>query len=332
MPLVFPIPPLSTSFAHLLTFFFASSYVGSLYISKFTRLSFSSQVNPTQNGGVRRKEIDERWRDDPDVIRARLAAVIGATILCCAGLLGVLWHLVGDGINGFDAALETTFVRIGLNPDMDWVSLFPHLVTPVLFIGPLYARYVGGSLPFQRDWTFREDFVLNFISWQGARNYVLGPITEEIVFRACVLAVYHLSGASKMRMIFLGPLSFGLAHIHHAWDTYNRYGRTPAAAKRAVIMSLFQLTYTTLFGFHCSYLFLRTGSVLPPISAHVFCNIMGIPQISFELRRFPHRKGAIIAAYVLGIIGFVFSLGRWTRTQDSLYWRDNTNHAGHATY
>jgi len=99
MPLVFPIPPLSTSFAHLLTFFFASSYVGSLYISKFTRLSFSSQVNPTQNGGVRRKEIDERWRDDPDVIRARLAAVIGATILCCAGLLGVLWHLVGDGIN-----------------------------------------------------------------------------------------------------------------------------------------------------------------------------------------------------------------------------------------
>jgi len=76
-------------------------------------------------------------------------------------------------IQGFDAALETTFVRIGLNPDMDWVSLFPHLVTPVLFIGPLYARYVGGSLPFQRDWTFREDFVLNFISWQGARNYVL---------------------------------------------------------------------------------------------------------------------------------------------------------------
>jgi len=28
-----------------------------------------------------------------------------------------------------------------------------------------------------------------------------------------------------------------LAHVHHAWDTYNRYGRTVAAAQRAIISS-----------------------------------------------------------------------------------------------
>ena len=25
------------------------------------------------------------------------------------------------------------------------------------------------------------------------------------------------------------------AHVHHAWETYNRYGRSPAALKRAAI-------------------------------------------------------------------------------------------------
>jgi len=59
-------------------------------------------------------------------------------------------------------------------------------------------------------------------------------------------------------MIFLAPLTFGLgkltltlessrprfittlcrallAHVHHCWETYNRYGRTLAAAKYAAI-------------------------------------------------------------------------------------------------
>ncbi|KAM6501691.1 hypothetical protein JOM56_001668 [Amanita muscaria] len=31
-----------------------------------------------------------------------------------------------------------------------------------------------------------------------------------------------------------------------------------------------QLTYTTLFGAYCTYLFLHTGSLSPPISAHAF--------------------------------------------------------------
>lgn len=54
--------------------------------------------------------------------------------------------------------------------------------------------------------------------------------------------------------------------------------------------TVFQFTYTTLFGFHCAYLFVRSGSVLPPLFAHVFCNIMGVPQLQAELRWHPHRK------------------------------------------
>ncbi|TFK38928.1 hypothetical protein BDQ12DRAFT_682734 [Crucibulum laeve] len=329
MPLVFPAPILSTTSSHLLAFFFSFSYVGSLYISKNARLSFSRSPKPSSNGIPREKLANERWRDDPDVIRARLAAVTIASLICCAAVLGVLWHHLGDGQwQNFDTALNATIVRLGLLPDIHPDALYPHLVTPVLFLGPLYAQYLSATLPFQKRWSFMQSFVNKFFTWQGIRNYSWAPLTEEIVFRACVLAVYHLSGASVSRMIFLGPLSFGLAHVHHAWDTFNRYGRTASAAKRAIISSIFQLAYTTLFGFHCSYLFLRTGSIYPAITAHIFCNIMGLPEIAYELRKFPKQKKEIFSAYILGIIGFIYTLPRWTKTPGVLYW-DNSKNASY---
>lgn len=113
-----------------------------------------------------------------------------------------------------------------------------------------------------------------------------------------------MSGASNIRMIFWSPLLFGLAHVHHAIDTFYAKGGDWSAAKsalfntctylalfdvhRSLSCAVFQLSYTSLFGFYASFLFLRTGSILPPITAHIFCNIMGIPMIGYELHR--HAK------------------------------------------
>jgi hypothetical protein len=96
MPLVFPVPPLSTTFAHLLSLSFVFGYVGSIYLSKNSRLSFSGKVIHVANGQARPKEQDERWRDDPDVIKARLVAVGFATLVCCIGVIGVVKCFVGD--------------------------------------------------------------------------------------------------------------------------------------------------------------------------------------------------------------------------------------------
>jgi prenyl protein peptidase len=98
MPLVFPLPPISTASAHGITLLLASSYVGSLYLSKNTRLSFSSKPKRAATGTSREKESNERWRDDPDVIRARILAVTIATSLCCTGIFGLLWHMIGHTV------------------------------------------------------------------------------------------------------------------------------------------------------------------------------------------------------------------------------------------
>lgn len=60
-------------------------------------------------------------------------------------------------------------------------------------------------------------------------------------------------------MIFGTPLWFGVAHVHHAWETYKSRGRTSSALRFAMLQSSVQFTYTTLFGWYANFLFLRTG-------------------------------------------------------------------------
>ncbi|TFK68450.1 Abi-domain-containing protein [Pluteus cervinus] len=314
-------PLLSSSTAHLLAFSFGLAYVGSLYISKHARVSFTrvSVTRPKQREDKARDRYeDERWRNDPGVIRARLFAASVATVLCCGAVWGIGWKVEGIQVCDWELGLRVTLQRLGMSSFGGWKA---YLVTPTLFLGPLWAMWLSQSLPGQRFWmlTGPGGLVQQYATWQGFRNYIVGPITEELVFRACVLAAYGLAGASRSMMIFCSPLVFGLAHIHHAWETYNRYGRTAVAAKRAILGSVFQFAYTSVFGFHCAYLFIRTGSVFPAIMSHIFCNVMGVPQLSWEVRKHPSWKESIYVVYVVGIVGYVSLLGPWTETAGSVY-------------
>lgn len=73
---------------------------------------------------------------------------------------------------------------------------------------------------------------------------------------------------------------YTIAHLHHAWENYTKFGRTSRALKNALFSSLFQFIYTSIFGWYASYVFLRTGSIWPPIVCHSFCNMMGVPDVS----------------------------------------------------
>jgi len=108
MQLLFPKPLLATSSAHLISLGLGAIYVGSIYLSKNARLRFNSRTRlkrtPHGNGNghdnagearERERQKNERWRDDPDVIRARLLAVSVATVVCVFCVLAVLWSNVG---------------------------------------------------------------------------------------------------------------------------------------------------------------------------------------------------------------------------------------------
>lgn len=91
-----------------------------------------------------------------------------------------------------------------------------------------------------------------------------------------VIPLHILAHYSGKQIIFLTPLYFGIAHVHHLYEFRLTHPHTPMLL--AIARSLFQFTYTSLFGFFAAFLFLRTGNVLSLILAHSFCNWMGLPR------------------------------------------------------
>ncbi|KAF6172092.1 hypothetical protein GIB67_029510 [Kingdonia uniflora] len=82
-----------------------------------------------------------------------------------------------------------------------------------------------------------------------------------------------------------------------------------------------QLCYTVIFGSYASFLYIRTGHLVAPVVAHIFCNVMGLPVISSR------RKGLTAIAFVAGLVGFLWFLFPATsphmyneRTDECLCW------------
>jgi prenyl protein peptidase len=91
-----------------------------------------------------------------------------------------------------------------------------------------------------------------------------------------IVPLHVLARFSGKQIIFLTPLYFGIAHVHHLYEFRITHPRVPFIL--AVARSLFQFTYTSLFGFFAAFVFVRTGNVYTCILAHAFCNWMGLPR------------------------------------------------------
>ncbi|XP_073013559.1 CAAX prenyl protease 2 isoform X1 [Typha latifolia] len=132
------------------------------------------------------------------------------------------------------------------------------------------------------------------------RNYVVAPFTEELVFRACMIPLLLCGGFKTYNIIFFSPVFFSLAHLNHFLEL--RYWQGYDLWKAFLIVGL-QLGYTVAFGWYASFLFTRTGNVMSPIVAHVFCNVMGLPVLSAS-----RTRGLATIAFAAGFVGFFWLL------------------------
>ncbi|KKY38621.1 putative abi-domain-containing protein [Diaporthe ampelina] len=239
-------PPITTSTAVSLLVLYTLLYVAPFYLSPKTRPS------PTLS------------RDAPHVIRARIASV---TLTCAAASLTTLAVLTRVGGHGLGAALH----ELGCWPAGLGEALRALLLTALLFLGPLFESLVveGGW----RDWATLEpakEVLRDITAW---RNIV----AVEILFRSASVPLMVLARTPLARTILVSPLVFGLAHVHHLYEFRVTHPGVPLAA--ALLRSLFQLGYTTLFGAYATLVFLRSGSLLAVFAVHVLCNCMGLPRV-----------------------------------------------------
>lgn len=120
------------------------------------------------------------------------------------------------------------------------------------------------------------------------RNYLLAPFLEELVFRRHSLLLW--SCQSQRLRIMVPAALFSSAHAHHALNT-------------PMSLVLLQLAYTMLFGIYAATIFVGTNSLLATVTAHVICNVLGLPD--FHAIATHTRKRVIIALYIASVILFI---------------------------
>ncbi|GAA5971045.1 hypothetical protein JCM3765_006382 [Sporobolomyces pararoseus] len=327
---------LSSSSVLLLSCGFSASYLSSIYLvpSARIRLTSPSTTNTTSKddpADIVTPPKERRDRNHPSVIKSRLIAV---SLSSLSSLLSIPYILSKSTLSTpttfstYQASIPRALQLLGFVLPSSWSETFKLLVFPFgltasLFAGSLYIQYLEGDLPLQKKGGSLKSLKERFDSWRGIRNFVLAPLTEELTFRSCVVGISFLGGWNKRQLVFLTPLWFGLAHVHHAYENWLAGGKTKKALIHSVLVSTFQFAYTTLFGWYATFLFLRTASIIPPVLAHSFCNAMGLPPLGWALQVHPERKLSLWTTYLAGIGGFIYGFWRWTEPSlfgGSLYW------------
>uniref|UniRef100_A0A0E0PL97 intramembrane prenyl-peptidase Rce1 n=1 Tax=Oryza rufipogon TaxID=4529 RepID=A0A0E0PL97_ORYRU len=208
-----------------------------------------------------------------------------ASLLATASLLRV-WS-IGDS--------SVVLAVFGIRRDhlLQAVAI-PLLLTSLVYAGSFVARLWllanscgGGYEEPEIGWAQRlahriRASVGDVMVW---RNCVVAPITEELVFRACMVPLLLCGGFKIYNIIFLSPVFFSLG---------------------------VQLGYTVIFGWYAVFLFTRTGNIVSPIVAHIFCNIMGLPVFSS-----PQKRGVASVAFLAGSLSFFWLL--FPATSPKLY-------------
>ncbi|KAI3485299.1 hypothetical protein L1887_51412 [Cichorium endivia] len=250
------------------------------------------------NGGVDADGVPLD-RDHPVVIRSRIRTASAATALSlvCAGLVARhAQHRPPARSCAPRSTLLTSNTLPFAPPLLSYIGSLsvhmaaPLLLTSLLYLGPLLTRFLDGELPFQRHFDLHTDLVVKFTSLAGVRNFLVGPATEELVFRASLLAPLFFAGVSRAKLVLATPAFFGIAHVHHAYNVYLGGGRTRSAAIRGALTAAAQFLYTTAFGWYANLLFLRAGSVVAPTAAHVLCNVLGLPNPAADAQRHPTKS------------------------------------------
>ncbi len=235
-------------------------------------------------------------RDSVPALRARFTSV---GVACVISALTVAWSLPADS--------ESFWQVTGLWPKQGVImsTLLPLTATVCLFLGPLFQTLWENA----DEWTVQQSGggrdTRQKLIW--VRNYVVAPVAEEWVFRACMCPLLRMGGFSFAASVLVPPLLFGVAHAHHVFGILRERGATRNYGQVAVQI-LFQLGYTTVFGSMAAYYLLCTGGIFGAMLSHAFCNAMGFPDFSGALES--KRRWALVALYVAGVAGF-FALMRF---------------------
>lgn len=245
-----------------------------------------------------------RWRSLATVLVSAVSLTLSWLISCENGIFQLSFAAVADGARASMVALGHVMVLYA-SPLVQSLIRINRMTTPslnpIMRLKMVLKNYFMICIEPTIAGLFRADGN-DQLQWILLRNYILAPLTEEVVFRCSIIPILKASGMNDRSVIWVAPLFFGFAHIHHIYLKYCQ--GEPLLA--ILLQTTIQFSYTTLFGIYASYVFLQTKSMWAVFVCHAFCNIMGLPDVSFLNRTssFHSSRHLLGSLLVFGILLF----------------------------
>ncbi|KAL6451765.1 RCE1 CAAX prenyl protease 2 [Candida maltosa Xu316] len=257
----------------ILTLSTASSYVGAIYF-------FIPQ------------DLKSKDRNDLDVVKFRIGRILKLSLF----LLLLLPNLVEGG---YFNNIRFLGVLPGYSlSDSLTIDLF-NVFKTLYFILMLYSSSIYQILLGELD-LFDDDDDKTWL--HISRDYILGPITEELIYRGLIMMILKNNNNNNNNdtLYRLSPFLFGIAHLHHGIQLYFQGHKL----MEIFIVCGFQLLYTSIFGmvslmFYHGYM----NNLWACIVLHSVCNLFGIPSFHVESKKMWVR----VVYYFLIFFGIVHS-------------------------
>lgn len=144
------------------------------------------------------------FRDHPSTVKKRFCSVFIVMLISPF----VVYYLLCTNENANVPLYEIMGFRID---GIGYAILVPLMLTVILFLGPLSSHALDGTMKLLFQPTYWLECFQNIL-W--LRNHIVAPLSEEFTFRACMMPLL-LQSFSPLTAIFLTPLFFGVAHLHH---------------------------------------------------------------------------------------------------------------------
>lgn len=191
----------------------------------------------------------------------RLVSITMSTLISI--LIVYLYSRYNSDKSWVDLILSFRFHKLKIK-DVIW----PLIITATIFLGPIVDEILSSlcNRHVVSIWQTRPNFSLIL------RNWVVGPVVEEIVFR-CINCTLLSNDFPTHYSIIISGILFGAAHLHpqimqHVFLDMER---------QLLVDSIIQFLYTSAFGMYVASIFMKTRSLWPAAMVHIFCNIMGAP-------------------------------------------------------
>ncbi|GJP42639.1 hypothetical protein CLOM_g2181 [Closterium sp. NIES-68] len=186
-------------------------------------------------------------RDEPRVVCQRITSVLGS----CLASAAIVAAAAKSGLLVDSHVPLPSIPRVlSLQPDYLLPSLaFPLLLVVLLFLGPLALSAANWLQTLAADRHQHHHKHQDYRALSGAdgagvvdadgaasvskplllplqpydlllhaRNLLVAPLSEEFVFRAALCPLLLAGGFSVTSLVFICPLFFSLAHVHHIWN------------------------------------------------------------------------------------------------------------------